>query len=359
MGIFLVISLSLLGITVYTVFLFLSVFFSADKLGQIIILATLIVSSLGFIATLILTRYFNNVFIHILYFVFALAIGLFFYLTVFAIAFQFIKLTGLKLDYLLLSRVGVIASLILFIIGLFSAAYPQVKNISVTVNGLPKEWQGKRIVQLSDVHLGGIYGAKFLATQVERVNALNPDLIVITGDLFDDTEGDAMSLEPELAKLKAREGVVFVPGNHDVGLGLNKVEPVLNAAHISILKDQAINIKGLEIIGLDIHQLVKDDNLPTINNLEPYTGQARLLLKHVPLDIAWAKNLNVGLQLSGHSHNGQMFPLSFITQFFYGKYQYGLYTEGAYNIYTSSGLGSWGPPVRTFNPAEIVVITIN
>ena len=348
-------ALVLLSTSIYTVYLLLSAFLSATKFGNWIILASLILVCLGFIVAMILSRFSGSQLVIIFYIIFSLALGLLFYLTIFAILFQIIKLLGINIDSLLLARIGVALSLILFIIGLLDAGFPRVKNISVHL----ANWQGKRIVQLSDVHLGSIYGISFLDKQITKVNALNPDLIVITGDLFDGTENRLDTFGPELAKLKAKNGVIFVPGNHDTYLGLDKIAPVLHQANILMLRDQAITIDGLEVIGLDLHLLTKDDNNPAVKDLRAYTGQARLLLKHVPMDVAWAKNLHIGLQLSGHSHNGQMFPLQMLTYLFYGKYQYGLHTDGAYNIYTSSGLGSWGPPVRTFNQAEIVNITIN
>jgi len=348
-------ALILLSISIYSVYRFLSVFFSASQFGNLIILVSLVLVCGGFILTMILSRFYSSQLVRVFYIIFSLALGLLFYLTIFAVLFEIIKLLGITTNYLLLTRIGVALSLILFTIGLFDAGFPRVKNISVHLTN----WQGKKIVQLSDVHLGSIYGIGFLDKQIIKVNALNPDLIVITGDLFDGTESHLDTFGPELAKLKAKNGVIFVPGNHDTSLGLDKIEPVLRQANILMLRDQAITIDGLEIIGLDLHLLAKDDNNPAVKDLQPYTGQARLLLKHVPMDVAWAKNLHVGLQLSGHSHNGQMFPLQMLTYLFYGKYQYGLHTDGTYNIYTSSGLGSWGPPVRTFNQAEIVNITIS
>ncbi len=359
MGLFLATALVLLSTSIYMVYLLLSAFFSATSLSKWFILGGLIVICVSFMFFLFFVRTSTNPIIHWLYIILSLLIGLLFYLTIFAFLFQIAKVVKLDVAPLLLSRIGIAASILLFIIGLFNAAFPVVRNLSVHMAGLSQSWQGKKIVQISDLHLGAIYDTGFLNRQITTINALNPDLIVITGDLFDDTENHITDFGPELAKLKAKEGVIFIPGNHDVALGMEKVEPALREAGITILKDQAVTINGLEVIGLDLHHLIENDNNPNVANLAPYTGQARLLLKHVPMDITWAKNLNIDLQLSGHSHNGQMFPLSILTYLFYGKYQYGFYTDGNYNIYTSSGLGSWGPPVRTFNPAEIVSITLN
>jgi uncharacterized protein len=353
---FFITAFSLLSVTIYTVYLFLSVLCS-KKLTKALIFFVLILFTFGFIITLALSHSAANPIIHWLYVIFSLGIGLLFYLTIFAILFQISKL--FKVNKLLFVRISTSLAIILFTIGLYQAAFPVVKNISVNMNGLPSYWHGKKIIQLSDVHLGGVYSLGFFSKQVATVNALKPDLIVITGDLFDGTENELETFGPELAKLKATNGVIFIPGNHDSYLGLEKIEPILATAHITILRDAAVTISGLEIIGLDIHQLTQEDTNLSITNLSSYAGQARLLLKHVPKDISWAKYLNIDLQLSGHSHNGQMFPLSGLTYLIYGKYQYGLHTDGNYNIYTSSGLGSWGPPVRTFNPAEIVNITLN
>lgn len=356
---FAVVSLFLLSITVYLVYLMFTEAFLVGKVGRRLILLSLIIASAGFLITMMVYRVTDGPFIRWSYIIFSLGLGLLFYLTISAILFTIAKLIKIKTSKALLARIGIALAVALFIIGLFAAAYPRVKNISVQMAGLPADWQGKKIVQLSDLHLGGIYGPKFLKQQVAKVNSLNPDLIVITGDLFDGTKNDLAPFEPELAKLKAKNGVIFVPGNHDNYLGIDKVESLLQGTNILVLRDQAITINGLEIIGADVHEMTNNNDDLSINNLDSYHGQARLLLKHVPANIWWAKKMNVDLQLSGHSHNGQMFPLSMLTYLFYGKYQYGLHTEGNFNIYTSSGLGSWGSPVRTFNQAEIVAITIN
>ncbi len=355
---FFVIAPILLSITVYSVYYFFLILLNPSKLGKVLILLGLIVSCFSFVFLMTLSRVFATSTVYCLYVFFSLVLGLLFYLTIFAIGLQIVKLCRFKINLKIFVRVSFILAVLLFAIGLCSAGFPRIKNISVKMMGLPPVWQGKKIVQLSDVHLGGVYGVGFLKRQIARVNALDPDLVVITGDLFDGTENNLDLFAPELRELKAKKGVIFIPGNHDNHLGLDKVAAILEETNIIFLKDESIVIDGLEIIGLDVHELNKEDTNLFVANLQNYSGQARLLLKHVPKDIAWAKHLNIGLQLSGHSHNGQMFPLSLLTHAFYGKYQHGLHTEGDFNIYTSSGLGSWGPPVRTFNPAEIVVITI-
>lgn len=349
----------LLGISVYTVYNLLAVFFSASAAIRWLILFILIAISVGFVFSLSLFRTSDSYLVYLVYLILSLALGLLFYLTISGIIFKIIELFNFKIDLLLLSRIGVLVAVVLFIIGLFSAVFPKVKNISVSMAGLNDYWRGKTVVQISDVHLGGEHSLKFFSRQVDKINSLNPNLIVITGDLFDGNDSNLESFIPQLSRLKATDGVVFIPGNHDTYLGLEKIIPILTKSNITVLQDEAVTISGLEVIGLSLHKLTTDDNPTIINNLSAYNGQARILLKHVPLDITWAKNQHVGLQLSGHTHHGQMFPLNILTYLFYGKYEYGLHTDGDYNIYTSSGVGSWGPPVRTFNRAEIINITLN
>lgn len=356
---FILIAISLLLVAIYLTFSFLSVLFSAEKKGKILILVILILFSFSFLLSQGLVHSFDSLSLSLFYLVSALGVGLLFYLTASAILFYIIRYVWPHFLPKGLAKIGAVLAVSLFLIGVLNASSTEVKNISVNLKGLPANWQGKKIVQISDIHLGSIYGPGFLRKQIAKVNALNPDLVVITGDLFDGNGDRLPEFGKELLNLKAKEGVIFVSGNHDVYLGLDKIGPLLKNANIKFLRDEMINLNGLEIIGFDFTKFAGDDTMRTIKNLSSNTGLARLLLNHTPTDIPLAKSLKVNLQLSGHSHRGQMFPMSLLTRMLYGKYQYGLHSEGSFNIYTSSGLGSWGPPVRTFNPAEIVSIIIN
>jgi len=359
MSVFILIFAILLAMAVYLNLRFLSTVFKAGKKGRAFILVFLIFASSGFIFSQALIHYFDNSAIRLGYLFFALSVGWLFYLTLIAILFQVASHFLVQPRRLMWARIGFILATVLFLIGVFDASFSQVKNISVTLAGLPSNWQGKKIVQISDAHLGSIYGPAFLRKQVAKINDLKPDLIVITGDLFDGPTSRLPEFGRELAKLQAKEGVIFVSGNHDVYLGLTETDSFLKNLGIIVLSNEMININGLEIIGFDFNKFFGDDASRPIKNLTENSQAPRLFLNHTPNDISLAKSLKVNLQLSGHTHRGQMFPMSFVTHLIYGKYQYGLHTEGTYNIYTSSGLGSWGPPVRTFNPAEIVSITIN
>ena len=171
----------------------------------------------------------------------ALAIRLFIWL---------IKLTGANFNIPLFTVLIFLAALVFSAYGFWSAFHPQIKNINISIKNLPREWQGKTIVQLSDIHLGHIHGAGFMQDVVDKTNAQNPDLILITGDLFDGMDGDLNVFIKPLNELRAKQGVFYVTGNHETYLGTNEALRILNQTHIRILNNKMIILDGLQIIGL-------------------------------------------------------------------------------------------------------------
>ena len=254
--------------------------------------------------------------------------------------------------------------------------------MEIEFENLPDRWKDKTIVQLSDVHLGHFYGTKFLKGLVQRVNALNPELIFITGDLFDGMAENISHFANGLNEFKAKKGVYFITGNHETYIGVNRAINILSQTHINILKNEVIDINGLQVIGIsypgikgtsDIHGLEKMKRNSVAN-------KPRILLFHTPTNISprggdgldrhfstyWvpdttfslAQELGVDLQLSGHTHAGQIFPFGYLTKLLYKDYDYGLRRLSNFAIYTTSGVGTWGPPMRTGNSPEIVVIKL-
>ena len=134
--------------------------------------------------------------------------------------------------------------------GVWNAFYPRVKEVSVRIKNLPPGWEGKTIVQLSDVHLGHIYKADFLRKVVRTVNGLKPDMVVITGDLFDGMDGSLPSLVTPLNDLIAPDGVYFITGNHETYLGVGKAFSILEKTKVKILNDEVRDIRGLQLIGI-------------------------------------------------------------------------------------------------------------
>ena len=245
--------------------------------------------------------------------------------------------------------------------GVWNAYHPRTSEIRVRIKNLPPAWQGKRIVQLSDVHLGHIHGSAFLQDLVAKANAQRPDMVVITGDLFDGADGRLEDLVRPLDNLRAPLGMYFVTGNHETYLGVARAYEALRTTPARILHDEMVVIDGLQVIGIACpERMLSKDLAQTIRRITNFDPQLpSLLLYHNPARAEQAKAAGINLQLSGHTHQGQLFPIQFISRLIYGKYYNGLHVEGDYTIYTSSGAGTWGPTMRTGNRPEIAVITLD
>lgn len=267
--------------------------------------------------------------------------------------------------------------------GVWNAFHPVIKTVDVAMPGLPDKWRTKTVVQISDVHLGVFYTPGYFSGIAKEINKLNPDIIFITGDLFDSISADGLAqFIPPLNELHARDGIFYVNGNHENYIGMGEVLKALKQTRIIPLHDDVVSIDGVRIIGVDYPEHgVERDVLKIIRSRKDFSpGGPAILLYHTPTSIVYkgmivsehqtstywnpdvdytaAKELGVNLQLSGHTHKGQIFPFGLLTARLYSGYDYGLHTDGGFSIYTSCGLGSFGPPMRTGNSPEIVVIRL-
>jgi hypothetical protein len=242
--------------------------------------------------------------------------------------------------------------------GIVNAYYPRVVHLPVRIRNLPVQWQGKTVVHLSDIHLGRILGARFLARCVAKVNAAGPAMVAITGDLFDGTDGNLAELVAPLHRLVAPRGIYFVTGNHETYLGVERAYAALRTTPVRVLANEIVKIDGLQVVGMGFPERGQTasfaERLAALAGFDPTIPS--VLLYHHPNQVAAAKAAGISLQLSGHVHQGQLFPLQFITRLMFGKYYHGLHAEGDFTLYTSSGTGVWGPTMRTGNHPEIVVL---
>jgi predicted MPP superfamily phosphohydrolase len=241
-----------------------------------------------------------------------------------------------------------------------------VRKLSVRLGRLPRAQDGFRIVQLTDVHVGPTIGRAFIEEIVARTNALAPDLIAITGDLVDGTVGDlAHAIEP-LTKLRAPHGVYFVTGNHEYFSGAEAWLSELNRIGIQVLRNERVAIGN----GADAFDLagVEDRSAVHYGGLAPEEALKRalagrdqsrevVLLAHQPRTLLDADPFDIGLQLSGHTHGGQMWPFNLVVRL-QQPFVAGLHRRGNSQIYVSCGTGYWGPPMRLGAPAEITEIQL-
>lgn len=238
---------------------------------------------------------------------------------------------------------------------------PVLRQVRVPMRGLPADLEGFTIVQLSDLHLGDLTSSKQLRRIVERVNALKPDLICVTGDALDgDISHDGVYGEI-LGSLRARHGVAAVTGNHEFYAGIEKFLKLARLCRWRVLRNQSWIIDGkIAVVGLE-EDSAKRFKLPgpdlkaALRNVP--AALPKVLLYHQPTGFAEAARQGIGLQLSGHTHAGQIPPTDFLVWLIF-KYPAGLYRSGQSHIYTSSGTGTWGPPMRFLSRSEIVKLTL-
>ncbi len=249
------------------------------------------------------------------------------------------------------------------IYGLVEATNIGITRISVKIPTLPEKLAGTTIAQISDAHMGLIIQGKRLEKIVTLTNSLNPDLIVITGDLVDEQALHMEELVEPLQRLKSKYGVFACTGNHEFFAGIEKAAAFIEKSGVRLLRNQWINVAdGLQLVGRDDQAgtRVVGGKIPPlaeiIKGIDP--NKPVILLNHTPnTTMNELQQLGINLQLSGHTHKGQLWPFQYIVKKIYDL-PYGLFNSGNTSIYVSRGTGTWGPPIRVGAPPEITFITL-
>jgi predicted MPP superfamily phosphohydrolase len=229
-----------------------------------------------------------------------------------------------------------------------------VKRVRVPLAKLPPGHAGYTIVQISDIHVGPTIGRAFIEQLVARVNALKPDLVAITGDLVDGSVAELGPLVAPLRDLRAKDGVFFCTGNHEYYSGVEDWLRYLPTLGVRVLSNAHVRLDAFDLAGVDDWS-ASPDIARALDGRD--ASRALVLLAHQPKQILEAEKLGVGLQLSGHTHGGQLFPFNYLVHL-QQPYVAGLHRHGDAMIYVSSGTGYWGPPMRLGAPAEITVIEL-
>ncbi len=233
-----------------------------------------------------------------------------------------------------------------------------VKNINVALPNLPKEWQGKKAVFISDIHLGAVNASNFAKKIVAKINAINPDIIFIGGDLYDGVKVNESEIIQPLNDLHPTLGTYFVTGNHEEFRGnKNFIEAIKNAG-IRVLQNELVIVNGLQLVGVNDRDSLNVNQFKNIlEKLNIDRNKPSILLKHQPSQLSEAAEAGISLQISGHTHKAQVFPLNFFTKMIFKNYDYGFHMWNKMAVYTGSGVGTWGPPLRVGSYSEIVVFT--
>lgn len=241
----------------------------------------------------------------------------------------------------------------------------QVKSVSVKLDKLHPDMTGYKIVQLTDVHIGPTLDKEFLRGIVAKVNAQDPDMVVITGDLVDGAVGALAEHVRPLQDLRSRDGVYFVTGNHEYYSGADEWIAFLTSINIRVLRNERVSIRGangFDIAGVDDSSAHQFGNGHGADYHRALSGRDEnrpvILLAHQPRQIVGAEPFRPDLMLSGHTHGGQIAPINFLVKL-QQPYVAGLYQHGTTQVYVSRGTGYWGPPMRLGAPAEISKIVLH
>jgi len=248
------------------------------------------------------------------------------------------------------------------IFGFFEAINIRTERVIIRTDTITQKIGRLKIVQISDVHLGLIVGKHRLKRIVERIKAEKPDVLVSTGDLVDGQMNNLSGLSGMIREIPTKYGKYAVLGNHEFYAGLQEALKVTTDAGFRVLRGEGLNIPGvINIAGVD-------DPAGKRYGLEPNVSEKVLLsklprenftlfLKHRPW-LSEAKGVLFDLQLSGHTHKGQIFPFSLIVKLFYPNFSGLVSLDNNSYLYVSKGTGTWGPPVRFLSPPEITVIEL-
>ena len=247
---------------------------------------------------------------------------------------------------------------VLLIYGYYNYRHPRIEQIDITLDK-PFSDREIRIAAISDIHLGNGTDKAALKRYVKLINSQNPDLILISGDLIDNSiiPVKQQQMEEELRELHAPMGIYMVPGNHEYISRIEQCEAFLQKTPITLLRDSIATLPcGIQIVGRDDRHNHRRKSLGELLDRVDSTKPI-IVLDHQPYNLAEVDAAGVDIQLSGHTHRGQVWPLSLLTDYIYEQ-SHGYRKWQNTHIYVSTGLSLWGPPFRIGTNSEMAIITI-
>ena len=317
--------------------------------------------SVSFVTASLLAFRYTNAAVRAFYRIAAVWLGFLTFLflaTVFSwISFGIARLAGLDVSFHRIVEWLFGAAVLAGLYGVFNASWTRITRTTIQLANLPPVWRGRRAALISDLHLGHVRNGSFLRRMVAKILKEEPDAIFIAGDLYDGTTIDVRRAAEPLNALVAPHGVYFVAGNHEQFGDESKYLHAIEAAGVRVLIDEKVEVDGLQIVGVPYRNAAQGEHFTSVlQGIRLDRNRASILLTHAPDHPEIAEAAGVSLQLSGHTHLGQFIPWSWMARRIYRQFVYGLSRLGRMQVFTSSGAGTWGPPLRLGSKSEIVVL---
>ena len=282
-------------------------------------------------------------------------INLILYKTKFNHYFKFIYRRGM---------VALAASIVLSCYGMYNAKNTLITTYNVEIN---KDFNDKSLMVISDVHLGTIVSKTDLTKISNHASAINPDAIILLGDIFDEntTQDEVDYAMKVFYNLSSKYPIYFVEGNHEIGFQggspLKEFDLInrLKDSGVNVLLDEAVMLDDIYLIGRKDYVIKKRESLEVITD-DINEDKPLVLLEHQPKNYKDNAKLGIDLQLSGHTHAGQIFPLNYFFELInVNDMNYGIKKDGNFHAIVSSGMGGWGYSIRTASHSEIVVVNLS
>jgi uncharacterized protein len=259
--------------------------------------------------------------------------------------------------------IGVGAAVLTVFLGHLNTLHPRFRKLDLSIDKPAGALRELKIAMASDIHIGTVTGPKNLEKIIRGLNSLDPDLALLPGDVFDEDISGARAQEVSrlLGTIRAPLGVYACTGNHDYYAGIERCLENLRQGGVSVLQDEAVKVAdSFYLLGRKDPTSVKRGEARTpLKDIAAGCDPALplILLDHQPVKLGEAARNGIDLQISGHTHAGQLFPLNLINQLVWEVY-WGYSRKGKTQYYVSCGAGTWGPPVRTGSRPEIVEIKL-
>jgi len=317
--------------------------------------------SVSFVSASLLAFRYTNAVVRAFYRIAAVWIGLLSFVFIAAVftwaIFAISLVAGAHLNFHHVAELFFAIAFLAGLSGVLNASLTRITRATVQLANLPASWRGRKAALISDLHLGHVRNGNFLRRMIAKILREQPHAIFIAGDLYDGTAIDAARAAAPLSELSAPHGVYFVAGNHEQFRDDSKYLNAVAAAGVRVLHNEKVDIDGLQIAGVSYRNAWQPGVFASVlRALHLDRDRPSILLTHAPDHPAVAEAAGVSLQLSGHTHLGQFIPWSWIARRIYRQFVYGLSRIGNMQVFTSSGAGTWGHPLRLGSNPEIVLL---